>query len=312
MFSEIKGIGAHLPGKELDNEEVIAIKGIDTSDKFIRERFGVQKRRVIEGGEKNSDLGAEALKKAAEKAGITLKEIDAIVCATMTPEKPSPSTACIIQGKLGLKGVPAFDVSAACSGFVYGLDSAARMVSGGEYKNIALVATETMSKIVDWSDRVVCPVFGDAGTATIVSHSKKEKVLATHLTADGGGSGVLHVPENEKFLRMNGKDVYEFAVKLFPETARKTVKKAGIGLKDIDWVFPHQANINIIRDGMKELGLGMEKTHLNMQKYGNTAAASIPLAIEEAERIGKVKKGDLLLCVGFGAGWSAGGAVVEW
>lgn len=314
MKAEIKSVGSYLPKKILSNEEIIRIKNIDTTEEFISERFGVKTRRKIE-GEKTSDLGAESTKKALEKANLSKKDLDAIVVATMTPDQECPSTACIIQDKLGLTGIPAFDVSAACSGFVYAMDVVVRMLGNqlenDNYRNIALVSCEAMSKVLDYSDRAVCPIFGDASSTVIFSKSDKDKVYASYLYADGSGSKLLSIPENDKYLRMDGKEVYGFAVTLFPKIVNETLKKAKMDLGDVDWIFPHQANVNIIREGLKRLGLGMDKTFLNMDKFGNTAAASIPLAMDEAIELGKVKRGQLLLCVGFGAGWTGGGILLE-
>ncbi|MFH1587603.1 MAG: beta-ketoacyl-ACP synthase 3 [Candidatus Diapherotrites archaeon] len=314
MKAEIRAIGTYAPERVLLNEELIGIKGINTSDEFIREKFGVRERRVAE-NENTSDLGVKSVEIALKKANMKKEDLDAIVVATMTPDLQCPSTACIIQEKLGLKGIPAFDLSAFCSGYVYGLDTVARMLDnrmkGDSYKNIAFVTAEKMSGILDYSDRTVSPIFGDIGCTTIVSKSEKDKVISSYLYADGSGKDALIIPEGGRYLKMEGKDVYDFATELFPKLVKETLRKAEMHLDDVDWIFPHQANVNIIKKGLEALGLGMEKTFLNMDKYGNTAAASIPLAIGEGIEKGKVKRGDILLCVGFGAGWTGGGIVLE-
>lgn len=315
MRAEIKTTGRYVPEKVLSNQELIEIENINTSDEFITERFGVRERRVAAENENTSDLGVKSVQIALKKAGLEKSELDAIVVATMTPDLQCPSTSCIIQEKLGLKGIPAFDLSAFCSGYVYGLDTVARMLGnhmvGDSYKNIAFVTAEKMSKIMDYSDRVVSPIFGDIGCTTIVSRSDKDKIISSYLYADGSGKDALIIPEGDGHLRMNGKDVYEFATDLFPKLVNETLKKAKMDLKDVDWIFPHQANTNIIQKGLGVLGLGMDKTFLNLDKYENTAAASIPVAIDEAVEKGLVKRGDTLLCVGFGAGWTGAGIVLE-
>ncbi len=314
MKAEISAIGTYVPEKVLLNEELIAIEGINSSDEFIREKFGVKERRVAE-NENTSDLGVKSVEIALERADLKKEDLDAIVVATMTPDLQCPSTACIVQEKLRLKGIPAFDLSAFCSGYVYGLDAVTRMLDnrmkGDSYKNIAFVTAEKMSRIMDYSDRGISPIFGDIGCTTIVSASEKDKVISSYLYADGSGKDALIIPEGERYLRMEGKDVYDFAVDLFPKLVNETLKKSEMKLEDVDWIFPHQANVNIIEKGMEALGLGMDKTFLNLDKYGNTAAASIPLAIGEGIERGKVKRGDMLLCVGFGAGWTGGGILLE-
>lgn len=314
MKAEINVIGSWVPPKVISNQELISIKKINTTDEFIRERFGVRERRVAQ-NENTSDLGVKSVKVALKKANLKKEDLDAIVVATMTPDLQCPSTSCIIQKKLGLTGIPALDISAFCSGYVYGLDLVTRLLGnqmiGDNYKNIALVTAEKMSKIMDYSDRTTSPIFGDMGCTTIVSNSAKDKIISSYLYADGSGNDALVIPEGGKYLRMNGKDVYECATELFPKLVNETLKKAKMDLEDIDWVFPHQANINIIRVGLKKLGFDMDKTYLNLDKYGNTASASIPVAIDEAIEKRVVKRGDILLCVGFGAGWTGAGIVLE-
>ncbi|MBN2067514.1 MAG: ketoacyl-ACP synthase III [Candidatus Diapherotrites archaeon] len=315
MKVEIKTVAGYAPKKVATNDDIISIKGIQTNDQWIQDHFGVKTRTLAE-EENASDLGVEATKRALEKAGLKKEQLDAIVAATMTPDQPCPSTACIIQGKLGLEGVPAFDISAACSGYVYALDTAVRLLGGSmqgdSYKHVALVATEKMSDCMDWSDRVVCPIFGDYGTATILTKSGKDKFIASYLYADGRGRNVLHIPRGEKNLKMEGKEVYAFAVDLFPKLVNRVLEKAKLEKDDIDWIFPHQANTNILQKGFEALGIPMEKTLINMDRYGNTSAASIPMAMAEAVEKGLLKRGQKILATGFGAGWTGASIVFEW
>lgn len=315
MRVEVSGVAGYAPKKIATNDEIIRIQNIQTTDEWITEHFGVKTRAIAE-EEKASDLGVESTKRALLKAGLQKEQLDAIVVATMTPDQQCPSTACIIEDKLGVNGIPAFDVSAACSGYVFALDTAARLLGNGlkgdNYKHIALVATEKMSSCIDWSDRVVCPIFGDYAATTILSKSSRDKFIASYLYSDGSGRNILRISENERFLRMQGKEVYLFAIKLFPILVEKVLEKAKLGIKDIDWVFPHQANVRILEDCFKRLGIAMEKTLINMDKYGNTAAASIPMAMAEAVELGLLKRGQTVLAVGFGAGWTGGSIIFEW
>ena len=315
MKVEIRTVAGYAPKKVATNEDIIRIKNIETNDQWIQDHFGVKTRTLAE-GEKASDLGAEATKRALEKAGLKKEQLDAIIAATMTPDQPCPSTACIIQDKLGVNGIPAFDISAACSGYVYALDAAVRLMGNGlqgdSYRHVALVATEKMSDCIDWSDRVVCPIFGDYAATTILSQSDRDKFIASYLYADGSGRDVLKIPRGEKYLKMEGKEVYAFAIDLFPKLVRRVLEKAKLEVKDIDWVFPHQANTKILEKGFETLGIPMEKTLINMDRYGNTAAASIPMAMAEAVEKGLFKRGQRILATGFGAGWTGASILFEW
>lgn len=321
----IVGIGISLPQKVLTNFDLEKI--VDTSDEWIRTRTGIFERRIADENTSSSCLGAEAAKKALEHANISPEEIDLIIVATATPDMFFPSTACIIQSKIGAKNAAAFDISAACSGFVYGITVANKFIATGQYKNALVIGTETLSQITDWKDRNTCILFGDGAGAVILKEVEEGYgILATRLGADGSLGEYLTAPacfaskeEVEKraegkihTIWMNGREVFKFAVRIFEETTKQVLGDCNLGIKDVDLFIPHQANIRIINSAAEKLGIPSEKFFSNIHKYGNISAASIPVALYEAYSEGKIKKGDVILLVAFGGGLTWGSVVIKW
>jgi 3-oxoacyl-[acyl-carrier-protein] synthase III len=322
----IRGLGVYTPERRLTNEELA--KQVDTTDEWIRTRSGISERRIAADGENPSDMGVNAALVAIERAGIRKDEIDLIICATMTPDMAFPSTACLIGAKLGLNGVPAFDITAACSGFIYLLQVGNHMLRAGEYRNILIVGTEKLSSIVDWQDRGTCVLFGDAAGAAVLSKCDEPYVgiLGNVLGADGSNPELLYCPaggaakpasaetvaNREHYLRMNGKEIFKLAARVMAASCEKVLEKCGVTSDQVTCFVPHQANIRIIEAVAKQLGIGMDRFPLNLDRYGNTSAASIPLALEEAWRAGRFKKGDYVLLVAFGAGLTWGATLIKW
>lgn len=322
----IRGLGVYAPERRLTNDELA--KQVDTTDEWIRSRSGISERRIAAEGENPSDMGVNAALVAIDRAGIRKDEIDLIICATMTPDMPFPSTACLIGAKLGLNGVPAFDITAACSGFIYLLQVGNLMLRAGEYRNILIVGTEKLSSVVDWQDRGTCVLFGDAAGAAVLSKCDEPGVgiLGDMLGADGANPQLLYCPaggaakpasaetvaNREHYLRMNGKEVFKLASRVMAGSCEKVLEKCGVTSDQVACFVPHQANIRIIEAVAKQLGVGMERFPLNLDRYGNTSAASIPLALEEAWREGRFKKGDYVLLVAFGAGLTWGATLIKW
>ena len=316
IYSRIAGTGSYLPERVVTNAEFAA--RLDTNDAWIRERTGIERRHIAEKSQASSDLALQASKRALQAADVTADELDLIVVATSTPDYVFPSTACLLQAKLGVKGSAAFDVQAVCSGFVYGLATADSFIRSGQYKKALVVGAEVFSRILDWNDRGTCVLFGDgAGTVVLVS-SEKPGIHASVLRADGSHAGMLSVPGNvcggavvgSPFLQMNGQAVFKFAVKVLEESARETVAAAGMQLSDIDWLIPHQANVRILDATARKLGLPPEKLVVTVDHHGNTSAASVPLALDEFVRAGKIRRGQRLLLQGVGGGFTWGSSVV--
>lgn len=322
----IRGLGVYTPERRLTNEELA--KQVDTTDEWIRTRSGISERRIAAEGENPSDMGVNAALVAIERAGIRKDEIDLIICATMTPDMTFPSTACLIGAKLGLAGVPAFDITAACSGFIYLLQVGNHMLRAGEYRNILIVGTEKLSSVVDWQDRGTCVLFGDAAGAAVLSKCDVPYVgiLGNVLGADGSNPELLYCPaggaakpasaetvaNREHYLRMNGKEIFKQASRVMAASCEKVLEKCGVTSDQVTCFVPHQANIRIIEAVAKQLGIGMDRFPLNLDRYGNTSAASIPLALEEAWREGRFKNGDYVLLVAFGAGLTWGATLIKW
>ena len=314
--SVIRGVGAHLPKRIMTNDDLSRL--VDTSDTWIRERTGIERRHIAEKSQASSDLALEASRRALSAAGITAEQLDLIVVATSTPDYVFPSTACLLQAKLGVKGSAAFDVQAVCSGFVYGLATADIFIRSGQYKKALVVGAEVFSRILDWNDRGTCVLFGDGAGAVVLNASEKPGVHASVLRADGSHAGMLSVPGNvcggaivgSPFLQMNGQAVFKFAVKVLEESARETVAAAGMKLSDIDWLIPHQANVRILDATARKLGLPSEKLVVTVDHHGNTSAASVPLALDEYVRAGRIKPGQRLLLQGVGGGFTWGSSVV--
>jgi 3-oxoacyl-[acyl-carrier-protein] synthase-3 len=323
----IRAIGVHTPERTLTNAELS--KMVDTSDEWIKTRSGIAERRIAGPGENPSDMGAKAATKALERAGLTPADIDLLIVATMTPDVPFPSTACLLQAKLGLRrDIPCFDVSAACSGFVYALQVAKDMMRSGSYRRALVVGAEKLSSVVDWSDRTTCVLFGDGAGAALLETTDEKNVglLGNILGADGNNAELLHcagggsaapatadsLRDGKHFLRMNGKEVFRHAVRVMAESCERVLAKCDVKSEQVAWFIPHQANIRILEAVASQLNVGMDRFPSNLERYGNTSAASIPLALEEAWKDGKLKHGDLVLIVAFGAGLTWGATLLRW
>jgi 3-oxoacyl-[acyl-carrier-protein] synthase-3 len=309
MKAEIKGIGMYVPPRVLTNFDLEQI--LDTSDEWITTRTGIKERRIAEEWENASDLALPAAKEAIENAGLSPKDIDCVIVATSTPDMTFPSTACFLADKLGCQKPMAFDISAACSGFIYALTIANSFIKSGQFKNILVVGAEVFSKIIDWNDRSTAVIFGDGAGAVVVSYSEGESdILSAKMKSDGSHWGSLFCPVGEK-LKMRGRETFKLAIKSMETASKKALEEAGLTLDDITLVVPHQANIRIIKALAERLNLPDEKVFSNIHKYGNTSAASIPIAMYEAWKEGKFKKGDYLLLTAFGGGLTWGAVVLK-
>lgn len=323
--ASIAGVGKYLPSKVITNFDLE--KMVDTSDEWIRTRTGIAERRIAGDSISSSDLAFHASVEALEHAGIGAEELDMIIVATITPDMLTPSTSCLLQARLGARQACAFDLSAACTGFIYGLAVADGLIAAGTAKNILVVGAECLSKIVDWTDRNTCVLFGDgAGAAVVVPSNGKGELLDTFLAADGTGSDLIEVPAGgsrmpatretvEKrlhYMQLKGRDVFKFAVTTFKTLVCDSVKRCGIGQDEIALIVPHQVNVRIIDSALKGLSIPREKVYVNLDRYGNTSAASIPIALREAVEEGRLKPGDIVLMIAFGGGLTWGSAVVRW
>ena len=317
-YSRIVGTGGYLPAKIVTNRDLE--KTLDTSDEWIYSRTGIRQRHIAADGECSSDLALNASRKAIEAAGITPQDIGIIIVATTTPDMIFPSTACILQAKLGIKNCPAFDVQAVCSGFIYALATADLYIRAGQYRYALVVGAEIYSRILDWHDRGTCVLFGDGAGAVVLKASDEAGILSSHLHADGSYRNILSVPgtvcdgriEGWPFLQMDGSAVFKFAVKVLDEIVAEVLTKNNLQKSDIDWLIPHQANIRIIQSTARKLGLGMEKVVVTVDRHGNTSAASIPLALDEAVRDGRIRAGQHVLLEGVGGGFTWGAVMIRW
>ena len=318
MYSKIISTGSYLPEKILTNKDLE--KTVDTSHEWIVERSGINQRHIAAQDELASDLAKRAAQRAIETAGLSPSEIDLLIVATTTPDMVFPSTACIVQSKLGISGSPAFDVQAVCCGFVYALNIADLFIKSGQASNALIIGAEVYSRILDWNDRTTCVLFGDGAGAVVLSSSEEPGILKTKLHADGSFRDKLCVPgwvnageiSGSPMVTMDGGTVFKFAVKVFEQTARELLDEANLSIDDVDWFIPHQANIRIMESTAKKLKLPREKLIATVDHHGNTSAASIPLALDEAVQAGKVTRGDLLLLEGVGGGFTWGGALVKY
>ena len=316
IHSRIAGTGSYLPPTVLTNAELA--RRIDTSDAWIQERTGIRQRHIADKSQTSSDLALEASRRALEAAGMAAEQIDLIVVATSTPDFVFPSTACLLQAKLGVKGCAAFDVQAVCSGFVYGLAIADNFIRAGTHQSALVVGAEVFSRILDWNDRGTCVLFGDGAGAVVLKAAARPGVHASILHADGSLAAILSVPGSlcggsivgSPFLQMQGNQVFKVAVKVLDEVAREIVAAAGIKLEDIDWLIPHQANVRILEATVKRLGLPRERLVVTVDHHANTSAASVPLALDEYVRAGKIKAGDKVLLQGVGGGFTWGASLV--
>jgi len=321
-FARISGTGSCLPPLRLTNADLVArlaARGVVTSDDWIVERTGIRARHFVADGVYASDLAAEACRLAMQAAGVLGSEIDLIIVATSTPDMVFPSTAAVLQHKLGIAGCPVFDVQAVCSGFVYALTVAEAMIRTGSVTKALVVGAEVFSRLLDFNDRATCVLFGDGAGAVVLQASDTPGILATDIHADGKHSGILCVPGHvaggailgDPLLKMDGQAVFKLAVGVLEDTARAALAKAGKTEADIDWLIPHQANIRIMQSTAKRLKLPMEKVVVTVDQHGNTSAASIPLALDHAVRAGQVKRGDTLLLEGVGGGFTWGAVVLD-
>ncbi len=319
-YARITGTGAYLPEKVLTNADLERM--VETSDAWIRERTGILERHVAADGETTCDLAEAAARRAIEAAGIEPREIDLIIVATTTPNRVFPSTACLLQARLGIHGCPAFDVQAVCTGFVYALAVAEKFIRTGATRRALIVGAETLSRILDWSDRATCVLFGDGAGALVLEASETPGVLSTHLHADGHYEHLLTVPagisehperfrSGEATVRMKGNEVFRMAVNTLGRMVTEVLHANGLRKADIDWLIPHQANIRIIKATARKLGLPMERVVVTVDRHGNTSAASIPLALDTAVRDGRVQPGATLLMEAFGGGFTWGAALVR-
>jgi 3-oxoacyl-[acyl-carrier-protein] synthase-3 len=317
-FSRIVGTGGYLPAKALTNHDLE--RTVDTTDEWIYTRTGIRQRHIAADDEKTSDLALHASRKALDAAGIGPADLDLIVVATTTPDMVFPSTACILQSKLGAKNCPAFDVQAVCSGFIYGLATADQFMRSGQYRHALVVGAEIYSRILDWNDRATCVLFGDGAGAAVLRSSASPGILSSHLHADGAHAGMLSVPgtvcggqvSGRPLLQMDGGGVFKFAVKVLDAIVEETLAANHLQKSDIDWLIPHQANIRIIQASAKKLGMSMEKVVVTVDRHANTSAASIPLALDEAVRDGRIRAGQHVLLEGVGGGFTWGSVLVKW
>ena len=321
-YSRITGTGSYLPPRRLTNADLVAelaAKGVETSDEWIVERTGIRARHFAAPDVCASDLALEAARNALQAAGVQAKDIDLIIVATSTPDMVFPSTACILQNKLGANGGAAFDVQAVCSGFVYALSIADSMIQTGAANKALVIGSEVFSRILDFTDRTTCVLFGDGAGAVVLEASETPGILATDLHADGKHVGILCVPGHvsggqilgDPLLKMDGQAVFKLAVGVLEQAARATLAKAGKTEADIDWLIPHQANIRIMNSTARKLKLSMDKVVVTVDQHGNTSAASIPLALDWAVRAGKVKPGQLLMLEGVGGGFTWGAVLLN-
>ncbi len=322
IYSRITGTGSYLPPRRLANADLVAelaAQGVESSDDWIVERTGIRARHFAAPDVCSSDLGLEAARRALQAAGVLPEEIDLIIVATSTPDMVFPSTACILQNKLGANGCAAFDVQAVCSGFIYALTVADAMVQTGAAKKALVIGAEVFSRILDFKDRTTCVLFGDGAGAVVLEASETPGILASDLHADGKHVGILCVPGHvsggqvlgDPVLKMDGQAVFKLAVGLLDQAARTTLAKAGKTEADIDWLIPHQANIRIMQSTAKKLKMSMDKVIVTVDQHGNTSAASIPLALDTAVRSGKVKPGELLMLEGVGGGFTWGAVLLQ-
>lgn len=319
-YSRITGTGGYLPEKVVSNHDLE--KMVDTSDEWITERTGIKKRHVAGDGETTCDIAEKAARLAMEMAGKTADDIDLIIVATTTPDKIFPSTACLLQQRLDVHGCAAFDVQAVCTGFVYALGVADKFVKTGAAKCALVVGAETLSRIVDWTDRTTCILFGDGAGAVVLEASEEPGILSTHLHADGSYENLLTVPygissgldkvlNNEAYITMKGNEVFKMAVNTLGRIVDETLDANDMEKTDVDWLIPHQANIRIIQATAKKLRMNMDHVVVTVHEHGNTSAASIPLALNEAVRDGRIKKGETLLMEAFGGGFTWGSALLK-
>jgi 3-oxoacyl-[acyl-carrier-protein] synthase III len=323
LYSRITGTGSGLPQRVVSNAELareLATRGVETSDEWIVARTGIRQRYIAEPGVTTAELGVRAAQAALQAAQVDAGSIDLIVVATSTPDQIFPSTACLIQARIGALGCAAFDVQAVCSGFVYGLATADALIRTGAHKRALVVGAEVFSRILDWTDRTTCVLFGDGAGAVVLEASNEPGVLAVQLKADGSHAGVLctagrvanGVVEGDAFLRMDGQAVFKLAVNVLGNSAVETLAQAQLEPSDLDWLLPHQANVRILNATARRLGVPEERLVVTVDRHANTSAASVPLALDDVVRSGRIKRGDNLLLQGVGGGFTWGSVLVRW
>ncbi len=317
IWSRIVGVGSYLPARVVTNNDLAV--GMDTSDEWIRARTGITQRYIAETDQVCSDLAYEASKNALAAAGCSASDVDLIIVATSTPDFIFPSAACFLQAKLGIKGCPAFDVQAVCSGFVYALSIADKFIKSGQHRCAIVVGAEVFSRILDWNDRSTAVLFGDGAGAVVLKADTRPGIRATALHADGAHSGILSVPGSvgggkvmgSPFLQMDGQAVFKFAVRVLEDVGRETLALCDLQVADVDWLIPHQANVRILEATAKRLGLDPGRLIVTVDRHANTSAASVPLALDVAVRDGRIKSGHKVLLEGVGGGFTWGAALVE-
>lgn len=321
IYSRIMGTGSYLPAQVLTNYDLEKI--VDTSDQWIRERTGIEKRHIAAEGENTCDLAEQAARNAIAAAGRETKDIDLIVVATTTPDQVFPSTACLLQSRLDIHGCAAFDVQAVCTGFIYAMGVADNFIRTGNARCALVIGAETFSRILNWEDRTTCVLFGDGAGAVVLEASDEPGVLSTHLHADGDYASLLQVPvgvstgydkmrESAAFVEMRGAEVFKMAVNTLGRIVDETLEKNGLDKSDIDWLIPHQANTRIIRATAKKLRMSMDRVVVTVGEHGNTSAASVPLALDVAVRDGRIKRGETLLMEAFGGGFTWGSVLAKY
>ncbi len=320
-YAGITGTGSYLPEKVVTNHDLEQM--VDTSDAWIRERTGIGKRHVAAEGETTCDLAEAASRAAMSQAHVSAKDIDLIIVATTTPDRIFPSTACMLQERLGNRGCMAFDIQAVCTGFVYALGVADKFIRSGSHRCALVVGAETLSRIIDWTDRTTCVLFGDGAGAVVLQAQDEPGIIATHLHADGAYKDLLTVPagvsqgydalqDKRAFIQMRGNEVFRVAVNTLGQIVDETLQKNGLAKADIDWLVPHQANVRIINATARKLSLSMDHVVQTIEEHGNTSAASIPLALDVAVRDGRIKRGNKLLLEAFGGGFTWGSALIDY
>ncbi|HTN34958.1 MAG TPA: beta-ketoacyl-ACP synthase III [Marinobacter sp.] len=320
-YARISGTGSYLPDNIVTNKDLE--RTVDTSDRWIRERTGIEQRHIALEGQTTVDLAEHAARHAIEAAGIEPSDIDLIIFATSTPDKVFPSSACILQARLGIQGSPAFDIQAVCSGFVYALSVADKFIKTGSSKKVLVVGAEVFSRIIDWTDRGTCILFGDGAGAVILEASEETGILSTHIHADGQYENLLHVPygvgsgfdqvkAGRAFVEMKGNEVFKVAVNTLGKIVDETLTANKMKKSDIDWLVPHQANLRIISATAKKLHMSMDQVVVTVNQHGNTSAASIPLALDTAVRDGRIKRNEVVLLEAFGGGFTWGSALLRY